>query len=137
MKRLLLAGAVATAIMTMMMYKVAPIMLGKPMDIAAKLGAFVGGDWNLGMMIHLLNGLIIFPLLYGFLVYKFLPGPSGVRGAVFGVLLWLGAMLVVMPLMGDGFFMLNSGTMKPAMASFMGHLLYGVALGAISGKLSE
>ena len=73
MKRLLLAGAVATAIMTMMMYKVAPIMLGKPMDIAAKLGAFVGGDWNLGMMIHLLNGLIIFPLLYGFLVYKFLP----------------------------------------------------------------
>ena len=43
----------------------------------------------------------------------------------------------MMPMMGDGFFMLNSGTPKPAMASLMGHIMYGLALGVVSGLESN
>ncbi len=39
--------------MTAMMYVIAPMMLGKPMDVAAALGGILGGSWMLGMLMHL------------------------------------------------------------------------------------
>lgn len=55
-------GFLGTVVMTMMMYFIAPIMLGGPMDVAAMLGSFLGGSWLLGMLMHLINGSIVFPL---------------------------------------------------------------------------
>jgi hypothetical protein len=48
---------------------------------------------------------------------------------VFGALLWLTSQLVVMPFMAAGFFSAHIGGLKVAVASLLGHLVYGCLLG--------
>ena len=54
-------------------------------------------------------------------------------GLIFGVVLWVAAVVMVMPMAGAGFMMANIGGMMAVMASLMGHLVYGGLLGAIAG----
>ena len=140
--RAMLAGLAATLAMTMMMYA-APLMGMPKMDIAAMLGSLVNGGempapmsgpWWMGMMMHFVHGVVIFPLLYAYLLYRVLPGSDWVRGMLWGVILWLVAQMMVMPMMGMGFF--SSAAPQPTMAvlgSLMGHLIYGAILGALAG----
>lgn len=129
--RSLLGGFVGTVAITMMMYLVAPMMLGHPMDIAKMLGSILGDNWWAGMVMHFANGTIIFPLIYAFLLYGVLPGSPAVRGITWGVVLWFLAQVVVMPMMGAGFF---SGSVMAAMGSMIGHVAYGWFLGWIAGR---
>ena len=126
-------GLAGTVVMSMMMRFVAPMMLGHPMDIAAMLGNMMGGSFALGMAAHLMNGIVIFPLAYAFLAFRFLPGPPVARGMLFGAILWLLAEIMVMPMAGAGFFSSEIGGAKAVMAALMGHLVYGALLGAIGG----
>lgn len=130
--RSIAGGFVATLAMTAMMYLVAP-MMGLNMDIAAMLGSLLGGSWIGGMVLHFVNGSIIFPLIYALVLYAFLPGGPVLKGMAWGVVLWLLAQAVVMPMMGGGFFSAAMGGMMAVMGSLMGHLLYGALLGAIAG----
>ncbi len=129
----ILGGAVGTALMTGMMYMVAPRM-GLHMDIAAMLGSVMGGQWAAGMAAHLMLGTLVFPAIYALVLFAKLPGAPIVRGAVWGIGLWLMAQLVVMPMMNAGVFSSNAGGMMAAVGSLIGHLLYGGALGAIAGR---
>ena len=129
----ILGGLAGTVVLTMMMYLVAPMMLGHSMDIAAMLGSMLGNSWALGMAAHWMNGVLIFPLLYAFLIYKLRPGSPTVRGIIWGVALWLIAEAMVMPMMGAGFFSSAAGGTMAAMASLIGHILYGGILGLIAG----
>ncbi|MGE0460798.1 MAG: DUF6789 family protein [Vicinamibacterales bacterium] len=130
--RAMLGGFLGTVTMTAMMYLVAP-MMGLNMDIAAMLGSMVGGSWALGMLLHFVNGTIIFPLAYSLVLYGRLPGGPVGKGIAWGVVLWLVAQVVVMPMMGAGLFSMAMGGMMAAAGSLMGHLVYGGILGAVSG----
>lgn len=121
-----------TVLMTAMMYFVAP-MMGLKMDVADMLGSMLGIGWSLGMVMHFVNGTIIFPAIYAFALYNWLPGGPTTKGAVWGVVLWLVAQTVVMPMAGAGFFSAAMGGMMAAAGSLVGHLSYGSALGAIAG----
>jgi hypothetical protein len=114
----------------MIMYLVAP-MMGLSMDIAQMLGSMLGDNWWAGMFMHFVNGTVIFPLIYAFLLHSILPGSPAVKGITWGVVLWLLAQVVVMPMMGAGFF---SGSLLAALGSLMGHLVYGALLGWIAGS---
>jgi len=127
-------GLAGTLLMTMMMYFVAPMMLGKAMDIAAMLGSMMGSNRWLGMMAHAMMGVVILPLIFVFVLYQFLPGAPWLKGALWGMILWLLAQVVVMPMMGGGFFSSQMGGMMAAAGSLMGHLIYGLPLGALTGK---
>ena len=131
-----LGGLVGTIAITLMMYKVAPMMGMMKMDIAAMLGSMLGG-WTMGMMMHFVNGTLIFPLIYAYVLYRVLPGPPAVRGALWGIILWGVAQMMVMPMMGQGFFSMKSGSMMPAMASLVGHIVYGLLLGWIGGTAGQ
>jgi uncharacterized protein DUF6789 len=130
--RAILGGLVGTLVLTLMIYKVAPMMTGRTMDIAAMLGQRLGG-WAMGMAMHFINGTVIFPLAYAFLLYRFLPGPPVVKGMICGVALWLITQLMVLPMMGAGLFSANAGGAKAAIGSLVGHLVYGALLGGIAG----
>ncbi len=130
-KRAILGGLVGTAVMTMMMYKGAPMMIGMKMDIAHRLSGMLGGNWMLGMAVHWINGVVVFPVIFVAFVAKFLPGKVLFRGVLWGIILWLIAQTVIMPMTGAGFFSSNIGP-KVVMASLMGHIVYGALLGAIS-----
>ena len=82
-------GFVATAAITAVRYWVAPLLLGAPMDIAKTLGDFLGIDWTAGMVLHFINGSLIFPLVYAFVLFGVLPGGPATKGVTFGVVLWL------------------------------------------------
>lgn len=134
MQQVLIGGFAATILMTLMMYYVAPLMLGGPMDIAAMLADVIGTGWLAGMTVHILLGGLAFPLVFHAL-YPALPGGGWLKGLVYGMILAVLALVVVMPMAGMGVFMANHP--QPAMAvmgSLMGHALYGIVLGWWSGK---
>jgi len=135
--RALLAGLVATAAMTLMAYFVAPLMLGHPMDIAQMLSGFAGGNWAIGMLMHLMNGIVVFPLIYLIVLYRFLPGAPWLKGILWGVVLWLSLEIVLQPMTGAGVFSTNEGGAKAVMAALVAHLIYGVLLGAITGQSGQ
>lgn len=130
-QKAVIGGAVGTAVMTLMMMYMAPMMTGMPMDVAAMIGGMVG-SYTVGMIVHIMMGVIAFPLAY-LVFYNFVPGAPWARGMIWGVVLWLGAIIVVMPMAGAGFLMSNVGGMMAVIAALMGHLVYGGLLGAIAG----
>jgi len=87
------------------------------------------------MLMHLLNGIVIFPLLFAYVVAGVLPGPPWGRGILWGLILWLAQQIVVIPMMGGGLFSARAGGMMPVVASLVAHVVYGVLLGALAGSL--
>jgi hypothetical protein len=132
--RAILGGFVGTPAMSALMYTVAPL-IGIRVDIADVLGTMLGG-WTLGMIAHMINGSILFPLLYVLVAAHFLPGPPVGKGLAFGGGLWLVSQFVVMPMMGAGVFSNHLGPMA-ALASLLGHLVYGALLGSLAGDGEE
>jgi len=115
------------------MYITAP-MMGLNMDIAAMLGGMLGIGWTGGMLMHFVNGTVIFPLVYAFALYSRLPGGPVVKGTVWGVILWFIAQVAVMPMAGAGLFSAAMGGMMAAGGSLVGHIVYGALLGVIAGE---
>ena len=130
--RALTGGFVGTVIFTLMLRFVAP-MMGVRMDIVAKLGEMTHTGMAGGILTHLLNGAVIFPLIYLYLLQGRLPGAPWQKGLLWGVILWLGLEIVMMPMMGGGMFSSEMGGMKAVMAALIGHSFYGAIFGAIAG----
>ena len=130
--RAVLGGLVGTIVLTMLMYIGAPMMGIPKMDIAGMLGSMLGG-WTMGMAMPFINGAILFPLIYAFVLYSKLRGSPVTKGIFWGVALWLAAGLLVMPTMGAGFFGTTHGGMMAAAASLVGHIVYGALLRVIAG----
>jgi uncharacterized membrane protein YagU involved in acid resistance len=104
------------------------------MDIPAMVSAMMGATLALGWIAHIALGVAIYPLLYAFLACRFLPGPPVIRGALWGIVLWVGVEVMVMPMAGNGFFSSTHGGVKAVAVALLGHLIYGASLGAIAGK---
>ena len=132
--RAILGGLLGTIAITFLMYFVAPFMLGQPMDVAKMLGDFLGTTRNIGMAVHYINGTIIFPLIFAWILWNFLPGGPTGKGISWGVVLWFLSQAIVTPMMGGGFFSANAGGVMAVMASLLGHIVYGAILGAVTGR---
>ena len=134
MQQVLIGGFAGTILMTLMMYYIAPLMIGGPMDIAALLAEVLGTGWLAGMTIHILLGGLAFPIVFHAL-YPTLPGAGWLKGFVFGMIVALVALVVVMPIAGAGIFMANhSQPVLAVVGSLVGHAIYGVVLGWWSAK---
>jgi len=127
--RIIVGGLVATAVMTVLML-MAPAMGLPPMNIGAMLGSVMGGSLFLGWMAHFVIGTML-AIIYAALFASRLPGPGFVRGALYGLVPWIAAQLVVMPMMGAGLF---GGSFGAGFGSLMGHLVYGAVMGGIYGE---
>ena len=129
--RAVAAGVAGTAVMTMVGLWVAPMMGMAPMNPASMLGDAMGGMMAAGWAAHFMIGMVL-AVAYAAVASR-LPGPAVARGALFGVVPWLMAQLLVMPMMGMPMF---SGSMMMAAGSLLGHLLYGATVGGIVGSTS-
>lgn len=128
-KRALVAGAAGTAVMTMLM--LAAPMMGMPkMAIGEMLGSFLGIGNAAGWSMHGAIGLVL-ALIYGIVLGDRLQGAPVIRGAFYGLLVFVVAQAAVMPMMGAGFF--SGGAIAVIMGSLMGHLVYGGVVGALYG----
>ena len=129
--RALVGGFVGTVLFTLMGMFVAPKVIGQPMDVAALIAPVLGGSHTAGLIAHFVTGTMIFPIAYLVLGIRWLPGPGWLRGALFLIPLYLGAMVVVMPFLGQGLFF-DSAT--KAIVALMGHIVFGLSMGAIIGR---
>ncbi len=82
-ERAVAAGLIGTAVMTAVGLWIAPLMGLPPMDPAQTLAGAMGGIQALGWVAHLMIGTIL-AVIYA-VVAPALPGPSIVRGALYGV----------------------------------------------------
>ncbi len=139
----ILGGFIGTILITIVLY-------AGGSDLARMLGTMFTPDpvrafW-LGMLIHFFIGSIVLSLIYAYVFYHALPGGPWTKGIIYGILVWIVAMAVVMPMMGvvhpmvkrgqmpnPGFFMAYMGAM-PAIVSLIGHIIYGAFLGGIYGR---
>jgi len=126
-------GLVGTILLTLMMRFVAPMMTGQKMDVPGKLGEMTGLGPIVGMIMHFLVGSVVFGLIYAFVLFRFLPGAPWLKGVLSGLIFWLGLEVVMMPMIGGGFFSSQMGGMKIVVAALIAHLVYGAALGSIAG----
>jgi hypothetical protein len=132
--RALLGGFVGTVVFTLMGKFMAPQIIGQPMDVAALMAPMLGDSHTTGIIAHFVIGAVVFPLLYLLLAIQRLPGPAWLRGVLFLIPLYLIAMMVMMPLLGYGIFFDNP---PKAMVALMGHVAFGLCMGAIIGRPKE
>src|SRR5262249_18624595 len=107
LNRILGGGFVATLAMTLITY-LGPFVGLANVDLAGILGAVLSGGiprifsgtWWAGMVWHFINGAVFFPLIYAYLVLPTLGIGPRTKGALWGVMLWLLAQMLVMPMMG-------------------------------------
>ncbi len=148
--RALLAGLIGTVAITILMYA-GPVMGFPRMDIATMLGTMFVSDPSAafipGMVMHFMIGVIL-ALGYAFLFAGWLPGHPWMRGALYGLVPFLMANAIVMPMMGlihpmvlsgmmpaPGFFLVGMGTVMAPIGRLLGHLVYGAVVGAIYGQV--
>jgi uncharacterized membrane protein YagU involved in acid resistance len=127
-KQAVIAGLIATAVMTVVGIFAAPMMGLPAMNPADMLALQMGGVLIIGWMAHLMIGTTL-AVVYA-AVAPMIPGPPAARGALYGVAPFLLAQIIVMPMMGMPLF---SGSAALALGSLVGHLAYGGVLGAIYG----
>jgi hypothetical protein len=131
--RAIFGGFLATIAITIMMYFVAPMVTGMPMDVTRMPGDSLRIGPTLGMAVHFINGTIIFPLILTYILWNILPGGPTAKGTIWGLILWFLSQAIVFPMMGAGFFSLKSGGMMAVAGSLIGHIVYGAILGAVTG----
>lgn len=145
LSRTLIGGFVGTLVMTVLLYS-APSAGAPNTDIAALLGSLFGhgmpailtGLWWAGMMWHFVNGTIVFSLIYSYFVYGWLPGSNWFRGMIWGLVLWIGMELTLMPATGNGIFSDHATSIfARIVGSFVLYGIYGLILGAIAGAQTE
>jgi len=130
--QVVLAGTIGTAAMTAVGLWVAPMMGLPPMNPAVMLAGAMGGSLALGWLAHFMIGITL-AAGYGLFGSRF-PGPGFVRGALYGIVPFFMAQIVVMPMMGMPLF---SGSAAMAMGSLVGHLVYGGFVGGVYGAAEE
>ena len=131
--KIAIAALAGTALLIVFMTKMAPIVLGQPMEPAGLVNAILGLDAGsiVGSIAHISLGLVFFPLGYMLFPFRHFPGPQLARGLLYGAILAAIAGAVIFPLAGQPMFL---GSPKGAMALFMVHLLYAGLIALIIGK---
>ncbi|OGU74699.1 MAG: hypothetical protein A3H45_13335 [Ignavibacteria bacterium RIFCSPLOWO2_02_FULL_55_14] len=129
----LLAGIIATVAMTVLTF-VAPMMGMPEMDIPRMLSSFMGMPVVAGWLAHFMIGTG-FAVAYAYILVSRIPGSPFVKGAMFGLVPWVLAQVMVNPIMGAGVFALSTpAPMLMVVGSLMGHVVYGGVLGAVYGS---
>lgn len=133
-KRATAAGVIGTAVITAL-WQVEPaiglprIAVGHILSTfmavsVAHLNVGIAGGW----VVHFIVGILL-ALLYAGVFAERLPGSPIWRGATYGVLVFILAQALFMPLVGGGFF--SRGDVELLLGSLLGHIAYGIVVGWI------
>lgn len=124
-------GIIATVIMTIVGI-IAPVAGLPRMLVGNMLAGFMHIPLAAGWIIHFMIGTIL-AAGYVFLFRSILPGNPIVKGIIYGIIPFLLAQIMVLPMMGAGFF--SSNTPVPLLAittNLIAHIAYGGVLGFIT-----
>ena len=138
--RAIAAGLIATASMTALLLiepavGLPEIAIGQLLSTSLSVTtAHLSIGPAMGWATHFLVG-VAWALVYAGVVLTRLPGTPLVRGLLYGVLVFLLAQALFMPLVGAGFF--SRGDPSTLAGGLLGHLVYGGVLGWIYGSAPD
>lgn len=132
----LVAGFIATVVLSAMMVIKGMMGLMPELDVAAMIGMMMGASVTVGWIVHFMIGTIAWGGGFALLYDQIPGGNAAVKGIVFGVAAWLGMMILVMPMAGAGLFGMSLGIMAPIMTLVL-HILFGAVLGGVYGLLLQ
>lgn len=125
----IIAGVIATAVMTLVMF-IAPMMGMPKMNPPAMLSMVMGFPLAIGWMMHFMIG-IIFALSYAFIFRNLLKKISSnvVKGVIFGIIAFVWAQ-ISMKMMGLVFMMpsMPGSAVLNIMGSMLGHIVFGITV---------
>ncbi len=134
--RAVATGVIATASMTALLLIEPAIglpeiaigqLLSTSLSLTTALSSFGPA---VGWLVHFGVG-IVWALAYAAFIMMRLPGSPLVRGLVYGALVFLLAQVLLLPLVGAGFF--SRGDPSMLAGSLLGHLVFGSVLGWVYG----
>lgn len=132
----LIAGFIATVVLSAMMVIKGLMGLMPELDIAAMIGMMMGASVMVGWIVHFMIGTIAWGGGLA-LLYDMIPGDNAVvKGIGFSVAAWFGMMIIVMPMAGAGLFGMTFGIMAPVMTLLL-HVVFGTVLGGVYGMLLQ
>ncbi|MBT6177607.1 MAG: hypothetical protein HOI23_10195 [Deltaproteobacteria bacterium] len=124
------AGFIGTVAMSAIMFAKDMMGVMPELNVIHMLANMMGMSVLMGWVMHFMIGSLVWGV--GFtIIYTLLPGKSATtKGISFGVLAWLGMMVMVMPMAGAGLFGLNMGIVAPMM-TLMLHIVFGWVMGRV------
>lgn len=127
----ILAGVVATFVASAMLLINNAIGKIPELHIAQTLSGMLGQPDHImvGGITFFLIGAFLFSIIYAVIQSRIPVQSNLVKGLLFGVVIWLGMMLLYMPLAGAGLFAVNRGAIAAAAALVL-TLVYGMILAA-------
>lgn len=130
----LLAGAAATAVLSMLMIAKAMMGVMPELDLPVMISSMMGAPDNpvVGWGVHVMIGVVGYGLAIA-LMDGVLPSRSRVlHGVLLGLGGWAMMMAALMPMAGAGFFGMSLGMTAPMMTLVL-HIIFGAVLGAAFG----
>lgn len=126
----LVAGFIATVVLSAMMVAKTTMGVMPDLDIIAMLSAMMAASVPMGWIWHFMIGTLAWGGGFA-LLYSVIPGSGALmKGIWFGIAAWLGMMVDVMPMAGAGLFGMAFGFMAPMMTLVL-HIIFGAVLGAV------
>jgi hypothetical protein len=126
------AGLIATMVLSIFMIVMPAIGLLPELNLVTVLSHALGAQSSLaGWIAHYVVGVLLWGALFAWLDGKMF-FPHWINGLLFASVVWLGVMLVIMPIAGEGVFGLRIGIVTPTITLFL-HWIYGAVLGCVYG----
>ena len=140
MKKGIIAGFVATVVLTMLMIMKGMMGLMPELNVISMLSGMANSRMGMpaspmvGYLLHFIIGAIVWGALYHKLNDSLPGGSQLMKGVVFGLGAWVLMMVLVMPMAGAGIFGMKMGMMAPVM-TLMLHVIFGAVLGFTYNKI--
>lgn len=126
----ILAGFVATVVLSVLMVMKQAMGLMPELDPIGMISQMLGVSSLVGWVMHFMIGAM-WGIAFA-VTSRMFPGAFWLKGMLFSAVPWLIMMIAMMPLAGAGFFGLDLGMAAPIM-TLMLHLVFGAVLGAVYG----
>jgi hypothetical protein len=133
-RRGLAAGLVATIALAIVLVAKQAIGMMPQLDLVSILARALGFQSLVaGWTAHFIVGVLLWGPLFVWADRKMFFA-HWINGLLFASVVWLGVMLVIMPLAGEGAFGLGLGIVTPTLTLFL-HWFYGIVLGGTYGAM--
>lgn len=124
----IIAGLAGTVALSALMVMKSMMGLMPELDVIGMLAGMTHTGPIVGWIIHFAIGAIAWGALFAILNDSIPGGSQVVKGVVLGLVAWLGMMLFIMPMAGQGLFGLAIGPMAPIMTAVL-HVIFGAVMG--------
>lgn len=131
-----ISGLVATGLLSVFIVINAKTALLPELDIIPLLAGKIGVEPAMGWLAHFLIGIVIYGIGFSYIKLLLPARHLQDKGVTLGIIGWLIMMVLLMPILGYGFFGMEKSPLIPVI-TFATHYIFGIVLGSTYKKLTR